>query len=971
MSYEIIKEWCWTCSRSELFNVWSQQHQQPALESINLNILHYNIRYYHSNKCDLIDMVEKYKPAIITLNELGAIIPIKVIEKALFSYKVFKTEGTNAHGGVVLAIDKNLNPINVDCKQTKNIVAASIMINNKTYTITSIYSPPAEPLPLEIMSFVMQNSQHIIIAGDFNAKNYDWGCPEMNIKGQKLKPWLDANKKIHIHNQGMITSLRSETTIDLIISTEQQSSVHCQALPYFGSDHLPILTEFTNIKINKQQRNIPKINWDIYTSILTILNPEINQIKQDLNMNPSEWFKFFEQLLYALKLRSTHWHTIEKIRPSITKALRVMLKHKHYLQNRYRHTRSEEDRQSLRAWHKLVLHEFNQHKVNRWNKFIDNVASPQPTTFWKTIKILNKKRSVKFSAITENNKIHRTPDQILSCLTQHFKARFQAPSTDLTVKTDKEALDLWKLLEQAQPEDIQLISQQSDLTFTTKEVWEVLKSLKPKNSSSFDNISNKMIKNIPEGYAQILTEHYNALFADLFWQKQWKQSRTICFNKVESAAPTTQQLRPISLLPVLGKVYERLFLIRFKKWLFKYGILPWQQSGARSNQCTTSRLNHMLEQTYASLLSNTFTPIIFVDFLQAFDLLWQEGLLLKLKRLNCPFSYLIWIKNYFTDRSMFIDLNGQISEEISVKRGAPQGSVFGAIAYIVAHHDLQQVFQNPENNHLYVDDLGSVYIPSLYEEYKDQLTEIQKRINKDLIKLHDYAVEWHQPVNSKKTEYVVFDRVVKSPKLKIYYNGNQLEQKKNFKYLGYRLDSKLSFNCVVVDHLQKCRQTYTILKYIHNRFPSFFKLKQRFFNTYVWPHLHAMSSIYCLLSKTQRDKINGFYRRCLRIIYHLFQCSTNDLHGVFQLPTLEEKYRKTLTKRLSNIERYEQELIQCYLMHKNIINTTRHHYREKAIIQAMPIGRPSTRMLNFYNKSTTYFDKLINFCYTHHTPEEP
>ncbi|CAF4102562.1 unnamed protein product [Adineta steineri] len=320
---------------------------------------------------------------------------------------------------------------------------------------------------------------------------------------------------------------------------------------------------------------------------------------------------------------------------------------------------------------------------------------------------------------------------------------------------------------------------------------------------------------------------------------------------------------------------------------------------------------------------------------------------------------------------MFIDLNGQISEEISVKRGAPQGSVFGAIAYIVAHHDLQQVFQNPENNHLYVDDLGSVYIPSLYEEYKDQLTEIQKRINKDLIKLHDYAVEWHQPVNSKKTEYVVFDRVVKSPKLKIYYNGNQLEQKKNFKYLGYRLDSKLSFNCVVVDHLQKCRQTYTILKYIHNRFPSFFKLKQRFFNTYVWPHLHAMSSIYCLLSKTQRDKINGFYRRCLRIIYHLFQCSTNDLHGVFQLPTLEEKYRKTLTKRLSNIERYEQELIQCYLMHKNIINTTRHHYREKAIIQAMPIGRPSTRMLNFYNKSTTYFDKLINFCYTHHTPEEP
>jgi hypothetical protein len=357
--------------------------------------------------------------------------------------------------------------------------------------------------------------------------------------------------------------------------------------------------------------------------------------------------------------------------------------------------------------------------------------------------------------------------------------------------------------------------QQSDLVFTTKEVWQVLKSLKTKNSSGFDNISNKMIRNLPEIYVQILTEQYNALFATSHWDKHWKQSRTICFNKVATAAPTAQQLRPISLLPTLGKVYERLFLLRFKKWLKDYGILPWQQSGARPNQCTTSRVNHLLEQTYTSLLSNTFTPIVFVDFLQAFDLLWQEGLLLKLQRLNCPYTYLIWIKNYFINRSMIIDFNGQLSNEIIVKRGAPQGSVFGAIAYIVAHHDLHLIFQAPENNHLYVDDLGSIFIPSLYNKYKDELTEIESRINNDLVKLYNYATEWHQPVNSKKTEFVIFSRLIKCPKLKILYNDNQIEQKKNFKYLGYRLDSKLSFNCIVDDHLQKCRQTYSILKYIH------------------------------------------------------------------------------------------------------------------------------------------------------------
>ncbi len=310
---------------------------------------------------------------------------------------------------------------------------------------------------------------------------------------------------------------------------------------------------------------------------------------------------------------------------------------------------------------------------------------------------------------------------------------------------------------------------------------------------------------------------------------------------------------------------------------------------------------------------------------------------------------------------MVIDFSGQLSNTISVNRGAPQGSVFGAIAYIVAHHDLQEIFQNPENNHLYVDDLGSVFIPNLYKNYKLQLNEVEVRINSDLTKLHDYATEWHQPVNSKKTEFVVFHRAVRCPKLNILYDNAQIEQKKNFKYLGYRLDSKLSFNCIVNEHLSKCRKSYSILKHIHRRFPAFFKLKLRFFNTYTWPHLYAMSTIYCLLSKTLREKINSFYRKCLRMIYHLFQCPTTDLHETFRLPTLEEKYRKSLAKRLNNIQQHEQQLIECFLMHKNIVNKTCQHYHEKPCIQSMPRGRPSTRIRNFYNNSTTYLDNLLNF----------
>ena len=85
------------------------------------------------------------------------------------------------------------------------------------------------------------------------------------------------------------------------------------------------------------------------------------------------------------------------------------------------------------------------------------------------------------------------------------------------------------------------------------------------------------------------------------------------------------------------------------------------------------------------------------------------------------------------------------------------------MAYTVAHHDLLQIFERPESNHLYIDDLGSIYVPNIYCNYKNQRINIEQRMNKDLQKLHEYANQWHQPINSKKTQFVVFTNIVNHP----------------------------------------------------------------------------------------------------------------------------------------------------------------------------------------------------------------
>ena len=223
-----------------------------------------------------------YAPAIISLNELGTSIPEKVIKQSLFSCNVYVKEGTNSHGGVVLAIDKKLKSIALDINEP-NVIAARIMLKAHQIVIASVYSPPTERVPLEIMKKLHNILENIIIAGDLNAKHADWGCSQQNSKGHTVADWLESTD-LNMLNACIKTSLRSNTTIDLIISSEAPEATETQTLPYTGSDHLPILTKLWHFNVQDDKQLIPRTYWKLYSSILTALHDQL-QHDQALMLN--------------------------------------------------------------------------------------------------------------------------------------------------------------------------------------------------------------------------------------------------------------------------------------------------------------------------------------------------------------------------------------------------------------------------------------------------------------------------------------------------------------------------------------------------------------------------------------------------------------------------------------------------------------------------------------------------------------
>ena len=237
----------------------------------------------------------------------------------------------------------------------------------------------------------------------------------------------------------------------------------------------------------------------------------------------------------------------------------------------------------LCSWHKLLQREFQHFKAEKWSKFITNAASPHPTTFWRAVGTLNKKKSTRFPAINNNNNVYISPKEIIDCLPDYVSTHFAPPTVNTNNTVDQEAQMVWDDLHQTNHYTIQEACIQSDLKFSANDVKKVISSLTTKNSVALDKVSNKMVKIMLQNYMDLVADAYNTFFKNAYSGKSWKQARTICFNKADYSASTTSQLRPISLLPIFGKIYERLFLLKFKSWVRNITIVPWQQSGVRSH----------------------------------------------------------------------------------------------------------------------------------------------------------------------------------------------------------------------------------------------------------------------------------------------------------------------------------------------------------------------------------------------------
>ena len=205
--------------------------------------------------------------------------------------------------------------------------------------------------------------------------------------------------------------------------------------------------------------------------------------------------------------------------------------------------------------------------------------------------------------------------------------------------------------------------------------------------------------------------------------------------------------RPISLLSIFSKLLEKLMVVRLTTYLELNEIIYPNQFGLRpeySNSCSLVSLK-LLRIPW---IITSMDVVVFIDLKKAFDTVNHEILLQKLGHYSIHGLAFSWFKSYLIDRRQYVHINGINSETKKVICGMPQGSVLGPLPFLLYINDLQNISKKLK-----------FYLFNIYLE-SDDLLKLEKTMNKELLKLHDWLCI-RLSLNITKTNFVIFHSINK------------------------------------------------------------------------------------------------------------------------------------------------------------------------------------------------------------------
>lgn len=399
-------------------------------------------------------------------------------------------------------------------------------------------------------------------------------------------------------------------------------------------------------------------------------------------------------------------------------------------------------------------------------------------------------------------------------------------------------------------------------TVTESDVLESVNGIKS-NAIGEDGIPLCFIKLILPYIVGPLTHIINHSIVSSTFPDSWKTAQILPIAK-KSNPVLPADYRPVSILPTLSKVFEKILTKQIIGHLDRKCLLSPFQSGFRPNHSCATAMVKILDDIRQQFDRGYLTILCLLDFSKAFDRVNHNILCTKLR---CYFGFSIravqLIASYLRNRSQRVLVGEHLSEAKYLKEGVPQGSILGPVLFCIFINDLAHHCKS-SSFHLYADDV-QVYLSRPIGLIEDLFC----RVNEDLLAIYKWSVENGLTLNPSKSQAIMISqKAYETEDLPpIFLSSTRIQFVDNVTSLGYKINCTLSCRNQInytIGRIYGClRKLWICARFI----PVDTKLK--LMKTLLVPIISYAEVVYCKLDSVSMHKLQVAFNNMVRYVYGL------------------------------------------------------------------------------------------------------
>lgn len=695
--------------------------------------------------------------------------------------------------GVVIYYKENINLTIIEPEfHESNCLLATV---GKQVAIMALYRSPSytklEPflLSLDNMLQSVSSFEHIVVIGDMNlAINSD----KIKSEGERYLTLAASHGLLPAHT--LVTRSARQTCIDhVLIKTKASSNTIVPNATL--TDHHPVLF-CLNLKKPRQHATTTKAIINDKTLAHDISHINFDSIYQTENPNTS--LNYLTQCLQKVIEKNTKIVTLSRrqkiIKPWITPGLLRCMRNRDQL---HKNASSDPDNEVLKITYKRYRNFCNSllrrlKRAYEKNQILE--AQNDNKKLWKVIKNITHTTKTK-----QHHKdlltLSSSPDQSL----HEANSYFINVGSSLADKISQQNINARNLLLLSNTQDEVLNAPNSFVLIETDkyEIEHLIMGLKTDSAPGCDNISSRFLKQHKNILVHPLEKIFNDCLKTGVFPYSLKRSE-VCPIYKNGDRSRINNYRPISILPAISKILEKIINTRLVKYLEKNNLLSVNQYGFRHGKSTEQAVNKLIEFISSNLDKRKKCLSIFLDLAKAFDTISVSLLLNKLEALGIRGTQLELFKSYLSGRTQCVRVDKYKSTHLPVTHGVPQGSILGPTLFLVYINELTRLKLTKGEIISFADDTALVFAGDSWDEV---FTLAQNGL--------DMTTEWLQKniltLNVDKTKYICFSirqAVSISGDLRIVSHVcnsadscacSPLERVNTLRYLGITLDNNLNF----------------------------------------------------------------------------------------------------------------------------------------------------------------------------------